>query len=287
VLGAILTANSTAGSNVVSVEWDGFEDHEVLTYFAAASNATLGSQGTISTATVQTAVTEVPMEAGEGFEALEVVTVVAENSNADVELTDVYGAFTLDVAAGSNAWIDLANTEVTTVTVTAGDHVDIDVEGDTVGNGSLTTITVESDTATITLKDNVSSFETLDVSGVATDVYVDVSAADFDLGGTESVEYLIGATDTVTFVSNVDATEWFSFVGGDIGDVTIYDFATTNQTTHDIINLSELGVTNISQLNIDDNGVGGTDITSAFFDGTITLAGVNVADVEGGNFFFA
>lgn len=274
--------------NTVTVEWADFGVKEQLSVLSAvATSGSISSPTPGSTTLVTEGVTPEDMVEGEGFEALEVVTVVAENGNADVELTDVYGAFTLDVAAGSNAWIDLDNTEVTTVTVVAGDHVDIDVEGNTVGNGSLTSITVESDSAWITLEDNVSSFELLDVSNVATSLTVDVSAADYDLGGTESVQYLIGATDSVTFVSNIDATEWFSFVGGDIGTVTIGNFVTTNPTTHDIIDVSDLGISQITQVNIDDNGFGDAVITSALFDGSITLTGVAAADVDAGNFFFA
>lgn len=254
------------------------------TTLTAAQEALLAAQAAVDDAQAE----------GTGFEALETVTVVAEDGDADVELTDVYGAVALDVTAGDDAWIDLDNTNVTSITVTAANdddtivnHVEISVEGNTVGNSSLQTITVNSDTAEITLADDVDSLRTLDVSNVATNVSVDASAADFGtLAAGDSVEYLIGATDTVTIDSNINAAETFSFVGDDIGNVVINDFVEGNGADHDIIDLSGFGITQISGLTIVDGGTG-AEITAAAFDGTIELTGVTAADIEAGNFLFA
>jgi hypothetical protein len=83
------------------------------------------------------------MVPGTGYEALETVHVNGAD-NASADLTDVYGHFALDVNAGSagdvaggadphNATVNLFNTEVTTVTVSATDTATVNIGGDTIG----------------------------------------------------------------------------------------------------------------------------------------------------------
>ena len=215
--------------------------------------------------------------AGEGFDGLETITVVA-GEDADVELEDVSGNFDLSIAAGDDAYIYLTNTGAVTVTVVAADYVDLDVQGDTIGNSSLTTITVTSDTADITLADDMASFTTLDVSGVVTDLTVDASAAEYD----DFVTYQIGATETVDFTAQ-DYTmmdshrEVFEFVGADIGAVVIDNFDLDPiAAVRDALDFSAFAnITGAANLAFADDA-GDLVITAADgqFDGSITLAGL-------------
>lgn len=286
--------------NTVTVEWVDFGAKEQLNVLSAtATNGTITSPGTGTTTLVTAGVTPEDMVEGEGFEALETISVIAESGDADVELTDVYGAFTLEVVAGDDAWIDLYNTEVTTVTATAADHVDIDVAGDTIGNRSLTTITVTSDSANITLEDDLSSFDVLDVSNVAINVTVDASGADFgSLALGEFITYEIGATNDgdnattdVDFTANV-AREVFSFVADDIGNVVITDFTWGNDpVAGDRLDLSAFA-SNAGQLVFSD--VAGdlviTDLAGGLsdFGGSITIVGAagDAADVAAFNIIY-
>ena len=254
------------------------------------------------------AAVDAALDQGTGFEALHTVTVEATDGDADVELTDVYGAVSLDVTAADNAWIDLFNTKVTSVTATAA-HVDIDVAGDTVGNSALTSITVTAVSADITLEDNVSGFKTLDVVNVSDDLVVDTSGADFgSLALGEFITYEIGATTDVDFTTNV-AREVFRFVADDIGDVLIRDFTSgADPVSGDRIDLSDFGYTGTAQLVFqlgewDDvagtwtNGGAETDVRifdlnggPADFSGSITVVGVGAADLaefQANNMIFA
>ncbi|NYT24322.1 hypothetical protein H0A73_11980 [Alcaligenaceae bacterium] len=215
--------------------------------------------------------------AGEGFDGLETITVDA-GEDADVELTDVSGNFDLVVTAGDDAWIDLDNTGAVTVTVTAVDHVDLDVQGDTIGNSSLETIEVASDTADITLEGDLSSFTTLDVSGVATLLTVDASAAEYD----DFVTYEIGATGIVNFTAQdynvIDShREVFKFVGEDVGTVVIDNFDDSPiAAVRDALDFSAFAnITGAANLAFADDGLD-LVITAADgqFDGAITLVGL-------------
>lgn len=215
--------------------------------------------------------------AGEGFDGLETVTVDA-GDDADVDLTDVSGNFDLSVTAGDDADIVLDNTGAVTVTVVAIEHVELDVQGDTIGNGSLETIEVGSDTANIILADDLSSFTTLDVSGVVTMLTVDASAAEYD----DFVTYEIGETGIVNFTAQnytvIDShREVFKFVGEDIGTVVINNFDTDPiAAVRDALDFSTFAnITGAANLAFADDGLD-LVITAADgqFDGSITLVGL-------------
>ena len=228
------------------------------------------------------AAVEAALDDGTGFEALHTVTVEATDGDADVELTDVYGAVSLDVTAADNAWIDLFNTEVTSVTATAA-HVDIDVAGDTVGNGALTSIIVTSSTANITLADNLESLETFDVVGVSTYLAADTSGADFgSMALGDFITYTIGATQDGTIAIDVDFTgnaarEVYDFAGGDIGEVVITGFTWgADPATGDRLDLSDFA-NGSGQLVFKDVGFDLviSDLNGGFgdFGGSITIIG--------------
>ncbi|NYT60618.1 hypothetical protein H0A65_17010 [Alcaligenaceae bacterium] len=273
--------------NTVTVEWEDFGAKEQLNVFSAvATSGTISSPTSGLTTLITAGVTPKDMVAGDGFEALETATVVADD-NAYVNLKDVYGALALDVTAGdeagNNAYINLDNTEVTTVAAAAY-HVDIDAAGNTVGNGSLTTISVSSTTADITLADNLTDFETLDVMDVAEDLVVDTSGADFgSLATGEYITYSIGATsDGVDLTTDVDFTgnaarEVYDFAGADIGEVEINGFTWgADPATGDRLDLSAFA-SNAGQLVFSDVGADLviTDLAGGFndFGGSITIIG--------------
>lgn len=290
---AELEASSTFFSNVVNVTWADVGSVSPLTYNAGASGATLGTLNSVIPGLFTDGTPEVPMVAGQGFEALAAVVVDAQGGDANVTLTDVYGAFTLDVTATDDANVNLFNTNATSVTVTAGtglgDTATVTVGGDTVGNAELVTLTVSGDRADVTLSDDLSSFTTLDVSGVVTNLVADTSGAEFVVGAGQFIEYLIGATSDgddltvdVDFTGNLDAREVYNFVGGDIGNVVITGFTAGADPVADRLDLSDFA-NGAGQLVFTQDGadVVISDIAGGVgdFEGTITIVGATAADL--------
>jgi len=276
--------------DTVFVEWQDFGPMSPL----AQAPGTGATVGTINNApwnftTVTAGVEPVAMVPGEGFDSIETIYVEATTGNADVELTDVYGMFDLNVVAGSgagdNAWVDLNNTNAVNVTV-SGHHVDLDVGNEatgTIGNWNLETATVSGVSAVVTLTDDLRDFTTLDASGVqdvvpsdVSSLTLDVSDADYDLAAGEFVTYKIGAADTVTSDANV-AREVFDFVGTNIGVVTIDGFnAGADPSAGDRLDLSSFGITGAGQLIFTDVGADLviSDLGADDFTGSITLTGL-------------
>lgn len=269
-------------SNVITVEWADYQEHEIGVF---SQNATSGSLNPVSVVTVQDAVEPVAMQPGEGFEALETIEVIG-GEDAIVELEDVYGSFFLDVTAGDDAWVDLWNTQAVSVTVTAGDWADIDVGGDTIGNWDLVDVTVDANDAWVTLEDALYSFWVLDVTNVDSYLYVDTEDAEFGLLATgEYITYLLGNTGDyddltvdVEFWGNLAARELYAFVGDDIQHVVINNFtAGADPVYGDRIDLSSFGYTNAGQLvfTIDGANLVITDLEGGIdgFSGSITIVG--------------
>ncbi|NYT58220.1 hypothetical protein H0A65_04700 [Alcaligenaceae bacterium] len=291
------TASSNAAGEII-LTWNDASDeqHPAINLVAALTSATQGSVTAAQNPGANVAgEAEVPMESGTGFEALTDVVVDAQDGDADVELTDVYGSddgLTVNVTATENAWIDLYNTGVTSVTAAAA-HVDIDAAGDTVGNSLLTTISVTSVSADITLADNLVSFDTLDVLNVSDYLVADTSGADFgSLATGDFITYSIGATsDGIDLTTDVDFTgnaarEVYDFAGADIGEVVINGFTWgADPTAGDRLDLSAFA-NGAGQLAITDQGVGGNvvieDLSGGVgdFGGSITIIGAGGSGTE-------
>lgn len=301
-LAAALDATSelaaTNTGNLVNVTWEDVGDGAVpLSYQAGSSGGSTGTLDGITPVAFVDGTNTIDMIAGQGFEAVETVTVDAQDGDANVNLTDVYGAFTLDVTATDDANVTLLNTNATSVTVAAGmdsitDMAHVEIGGDTIGALSLVDLTVSGNTAGVTLWGNIGStggmgaagFTTLDVSNVVTHLEVDTSAADFGAQASGTfVEYAIGATSDglagvdVDFTGNTDAREVYNFVGADIGEVEVNDFTWgADPATGDRLDLSAFAL-NAGELVFTD--VGGdlviTDLAggSNDFDGSITIVG--------------
>lgn len=289
-LNALAEINAINIGSTVFVEWQDFGPMSPL----AQAPGTGATVGTINNApwnftTVTAGVEPVAMVPGEGFDSIETIYVEATTGNADVELTDVYGMFDLNVVAGSgagdNAWVDLNNTNAVNVTV-SGHHVDLDIGNEvtgTIGNWNLETATVSGVSAVITLADDLRDFTTLNASGVqdvvpsdVSSLTLDVSDADYDLAAGEYVTYMIGAADTVTSDANV-AREVFDFVGANIGAVTIGGFnAGADPSAGDRLDLSSFGITGAGQLIFTDVGADLviSDLGADDFTGSITLTGL-------------
>lgn len=289
-LNGLAEINAINVGSTVFVEWQDFGPMSPL----AQAPGTGATVGTINNApwnftTVVAGVEPVAMVPGEGFDSIETIYVEATTGNADVELTDVYGFFELNVVAGSgagdNAWVDLNNTNAVSVTV-SGHHVDLDIGDEatgTIGNWSLETATVSGVSAVVTLTDDLRSFTTLDASGVhdvvpsdVSSLILDVSDADYQLAAGQFVTYKIGAADTVTSDANV-AREVFDFVGTNIGAVTIGGFnAGADPTAGDRLDLSSFGITGAGQLIFTDVGADLviSDLGADDFTGSITLTGL-------------
>ena len=292
--------------NTVTVEWADFGPKSQLTFFQVnATSGTITSPVAGATTTLVTpGVAEVPMEAGSGYEALETVTLnAADDATADLE--DVYGSFTLTVTAGDNADVELFNTEATEVTVTAVDHANVSIGGDTIGARSLETVIVTADTADVDLGssghagvgNDFTSFRTLDVSSVTTHVSVDATEADYHQATGQVVTYAIGATQDGTAAADVeffanDAREVFDFVGADIGEVELNGFTAGNDPLiGDRIDLSQFNIRSAGDLIFTDNGgdLVITDLNGDDFGGSITLVGLagQGTDVAAFNIIYA
>lgn len=243
--------------------------------------------GTDATAVIAPPVAGVPDADGVGFGALEDVVVSSAESSVEVYIDDAFGAFTVTATAATDAYVELTQTGVTAVTVTAGTAVEYAggalVDADEVNvyvedAADLVSITVAGAAADIELDGDLGSFTTLDLSAVTTVLEVDVLNAVF--GGT--VTYAIGATtntddaiNDVSFLTNIanGVREIFDFVGSNIGDVVIDGFA--HLTGNDALDLSAFGINASSNLTLVNDG-GDLVISAADgqFDGSITLLGL-------------
>lgn len=201
--------------------------------------------------------------------------------------------FTTDEAGDTYtvAGLQLDSIETVNVTVADGDTLELS----DVGLDSVDTLKVSGegdidiDGATLTTG---AALETLDLSeleGTFDNDGVELNADIDDIlignvGAGSIIEIDNGTSNTFTFGASFD------------NDVTIdvgtSDTAATGEgfdtgVGGDILDLSALGVANFSDLTLTQNG-GNTDITSDVFDGTITLVGVIVGDLDGAaNFVFA
>lgn len=293
-----LSATSGAASNQFTVVWDEFGSFDPLAYQAGLSGGTTGSLDSV----VQTGFTagsdQIEMEEGEGFESVETINVDAVDGDANVNLTDVYGSFVLEVTATEDANVNLTNTNVTLATVSAGETANVFVGGDTIGAWSLEVLTVVADEANVTLEGNMEDFTALNVADVTTSLTVDTSGAEFSVGAGQYITYLIGATsDNDDSTVDVDFTgnairEVYEFVGGDIGEVVITAFTSgADPMTGDRLDLSQLGVNSSGELIFTNDG-GDLVITSLGdqdFTGSITLVGLagDGADVSSFNIIYA
>lgn len=294
-LDATLELEATNTGNVVNVTWADVGSVDQLANQFAASGSTTGTlDSVINGGNFVDGLAAIAQVDGEGFEAVETITVNAQDGNANVSLTDVYGAFTLDVTATDNATVTLFNTGVISAFVTAGtdagDTATVTVGGDTVGNAELVNLSVSGDAAIVTLADDLASFTTLDVSGVVTNLVVDTSAAEFVVTGGQFIDYQIGATSDgidgtidVNFIGNLDTREVYNFVGGDVGEVVITNFTEgADPNTGDRLDLSAFA-NGAGQLVFQE--IGGnvviTDLAGGVsdFDGSITVVGTTAADL--------
>lgn len=286
---------ATNTGNVVNVTWNDVGlVSDPLFYQAGSSAASVGTQDSFTSGAFTQGTEAIAQVDGEGFEAVQTVTVDALDGDAEVDLTDVYGAFTLNVTATDDANVDLFNTAVTTVTVAAGmdsgDLATVTVGGDTVGNADLVNLTVTGNSADVTLADNLDSFTTLDVSGVMANLVVDSALANFVVTPGNYIEYLVGvtsdannATTDVAFTGNA-VRELYDFVGSNIGNVEITNFTFgADPAIGDRIDLSGFAA-NAGQLVFTDQGADLviTDLAGGpgDFDGSITIVGAAGQDLS-------
>src|SRR5690606_4914888 len=123
--------SSAAGK--ILITWDDPGAQSDISIVPAGTHATHGDLPTFSV-DVSAAIpgeAEVPMEIGQGFEALTDIVVDAAE-DAEVDLTDVYGdvdGFTVNATAVEDVDVWLNNTGATEVTVSAGADAYIDVWG--------------------------------------------------------------------------------------------------------------------------------------------------------------
>lgn len=291
------TVTQTGGfsQDQITVVWDEFGDQDNPDVDPFPSSGTTSITG----GTLVEGRAEEEMVPGVGFESLTQANVLAA-ANATVDLEDVYGDFELNVAAGEDADVDLINTQVAEVTVSAGGEAEVFIGGDTVGAQSLTTLTISSAEADVDLNDDIGSLRLIDISGVTEDAVVNSADADFDVGPGDAVEYLIGYTvdddddvpasiddDDVFIVANEDNGEVFTFVGDDIGFVRLGDEDIANGAFEhddggqpiDRIDLSSFGYTGAGQLEFNINGDGDLVITDAA--GGPSFSGQIVIDING------
>lgn len=220
----------------------------------------------------------------EGFTALQTVEVHAQNGDAWAFLSDVSGAFTLDVTAGSDATVHLIDTGATSATVAAAMDGEADVYvGGMVGNTDLASLTVSGDAGYVTLEADLHDFTTLDVSGVATYLEVNTSGATFNVAAGGFIDYQIGATSdgnnlvTDVYFDGNAAREVYNFTGNDIGNVEITNFSWgADPAVGDRLDLSSFAASS-GQLVFTNAGTDLviTDLASGLdhFTGSITIVG--------------
>lgn len=294
------TATTPWFDNIVTLTWDDFGEKQPLNVFQENINS-----GVINVAStvIDWGVEHEDMIPGTGFEALEDIVVDAA-WDADVYLEDVYGAFTVDVKAGEDIDLDMENTNVTSATVEAGDHAYVWAYGDTVGAHLLQDITVSAVTTDIYLADDLSSFSTLDLTGVTDYFVVDAASASYNPGALGNyVSYVVGTSSGE--IDMAAAREMITFTESVAGVVILDGFVAGNDPTYgDRIDLSELGFTNNGQLVFETgdwdwmteswttDALGAdvriTDLAGGpEFDGQIVITGVDAADIQAYNMHYA
>jgi hypothetical protein len=227
---------------------------------------------------------EIPATNGTGFEGLTDVTVDAVDY-AEVEITDAYGAFTVDVDAGGDADVDMTGTGATSVDVDAGDYADVHITdsedlteviiaaGDDDMEYSHLSLTNTDAVALIDLR-NVTDNDDEDSDNAYIDVEVDMA----DFAGNVSV--VIGTADVDYTTDALNAVrETFTFVGTDTGEIVINGFLASVGGTGDRLDFSQMaGIDAIDDLAITFDGVD-THITSLVegIDVDITVTGENLS----------
>jgi hypothetical protein len=320
-----LSASAAGFTDTVTVTWDDFGPQNPLAYFPGGSGTTTGTINSVIGSTVITGVLPVGVVPGDGFNGLEAVVVDA-GEIAEVNLTDVRGEFTLNVTGEGTDGVDngifdtettvnvnLTNTGVTEATISGGTEFDYvivagDVTGlddidfttvsigganDNFGNPNLVSLTVEGAATDVTLAGDLSSLNTLDLTGASNWFSVNASAAEYAPAAGDYVSYLIGATasewggTTATGgdsqITMAVARETVSFTEEGFGTVVLNSFEAGNDpSSGDRIDLSQLGFTNNGQIAFE---VGEYDATS----GEWTVGGdesdVRIIDLAGGSNF--
>jgi multidrug efflux pump subunit AcrA (membrane-fusion protein) len=247
-------------------------------------------------------------EGGTGFESLTMVSVDADDF-AIVDLENVYGAFDLEVTAGQDAFVGLTDTNVQTISVSAGTNVEYDLnnDGDIIGfeeidtafvalgednfgNPNLESLVVSGAGAEVSLSGDLFSLNTIDLTGVTEQFTVDASGADFAPAAGDYVTYLIGGTSSdwaegYSFIDAAGAREAFKFTEADFGTIVIDGFnAGADPMISDRLDLSDLGYTgNIAEL-IREQGTFDENTGEFTVDGG---ADVRITDLAGGSTDFS
>lgn len=189
----------------LKVTWNDLEDHDFLMMDLTASTGTVAGDNEISSVTAIAAEDAV---AGTGFAGLETVLVNA-SGKADVELTDVYAAFKLEVSSGGDANVSLANTNATSALVIAVGAADLTVKnaetggktysgvlvGYDYGNPDLVSINVTGGSANVNVSGGVAALTKMSVTARTT---ADVTLAD-DVSALPVLTVKAATTATVTF----------------------------------------------------------------------------------------
>jgi hypothetical protein len=203
--------------------------------------------------------------AGEALETLTLNTEAA--ATFDIDATDALATLAVnaedDVTTVITGQNDADEDTLTTITlIDASDDGDVDFDVVLTNTTNLVTIN-----ATV---------------GEAGEVDIDASGAAFDGAVTINVEFLVNDDGDADGDFIYDATgntdrETFVFTGDNLGDVEITGFVIGVAGNVDRLDLSEFGITDVDDLNIDAIGPN-TDITAANdeFDGTITLVNVDL-----------
>lgn len=203
-------------------------------------------------------------------------------------------SLTLNLEADADFIVGLTEEALETVVINAtGDAgattiVSI-ISGDAADEFSLTSLTMADATDDGDTTFNIDLVETVNLTtinlsgGEATTFIIDASLAEFD--GTVTINIGDFGVDadgiTAGFLAYTADTannfrEVFKFVGTNIGDVDIFNFLAGVGGNADRLDFSAFaGVTGLDDLNLDIVGVD-TEITSAAFDGTIFIIGVDV-----------
>lgn len=242
-------------------------------------------------------------------DAAETVVLTAEGVVGGTTLVELTGEALVDltVNAEANAVFDVAATAAALEAVAINANEDTiaitsTINGDAAEETSLTSLSLtdasEAGDAVFTIDlVNTLNLTTIDLAGGVDTVFtIDAGSADFagtvtinigDFGVDADAATPLSATALLDYTADTTGTlrEVFKFVGEDFGNVTITDFLAGVGGNADRLDFSAFdGVTALDDLNIAWDGTD-TTITSDAFEGTITVAGVDLS-TDAFNFIF-
>ncbi|MDA7482464.1 hypothetical protein N9A39_03115 [Planktomarina temperata] len=284
---------------------------------AVTSDGAVGETATINAAALVSGTLEIDATQGGTFSNSDTIAITGLKAGVSVTIDQNITAGTSDYLTTIALGTATGSADALTIFLKEADNGNQAVDDLTIADIETLTFSVSADTD----NDTVDDVEITDLSADDAETIIIVSEEDFDLSLTDSDSLetidataavrgldidLNGSTDdtgveilladatavTTTIAITLDATDTgadiINFGAAKVGAVTINNFDAGAGLLKDKIDLSDYGITGLSDLAISDDGTDTTiDVTDDLNFGSITIAGVLEAALVADNFIFA